>query len=106
MTFRNASRQVSYFCKYGRFNVPEDEVKEIIKNRFVELVAFCIMPNHYHLIVRELKEGGLAEYMMRISNAQTKYYNTKYKTVGHLFQGTYKAVHIKSEGQLAYTSCT
>ena len=78
--------------------------KEILKKRMVELVAFCIMPNHFHLIVKELEEGGIAAYMQRVLNAYAKYYNTKYEKSGHVFQGPYRAVHVTNDSQLLYLS--
>ncbi len=77
---------------------------EIIKKRLVELVSFCIMPNHFHLIVKELGEGGTATYMQRTLTAYAKYYNTKYDKSGHVFQGPYRAVHIEDDRQLLYLS--
>lgn len=70
----------------------------------VELVAFCIMPNHFHLIVKELEEGGIATYMQRVLTAYSKYYNTKYEKSGHVFQGPYGAVHIEDDRQLLHLS--
>ena len=75
-----------------------------IDKRMVELVAFCIMPNHFHLIVKELEENGIASYMQRVLNAYGKYYNTKYEKTGHVFQGPYRAVHISDDRQLLYLS--
>ena len=62
------------------------------------------MPNHFHLIVYELKEGGIAQYMQRVLCAYTKYFNAKYKKTGHLFQGPYKAVNVERNDQLLYLS--
>jgi putative transposase len=86
------------------FNVDEKIVNEIAEKRYVELVSFCLMPNHFHLILKEANEGGIARYMQRVLNSYTKYYNTKYEKSGHLFQGPYKVVHIKSNTQLLYVS--
>jgi putative transposase len=68
------------------------------------LINFTLMPNHFHLIIRELKEGGISQYMQRVLNAYTKYYNTKYKISGHLFQGPFQIVYIKNDNQLLYLS--
>ena len=68
------------------------------------MIAFCIMPNHFHLIVKELEEGGIATYMQRVLTAYSKYYNTKYEKSGHVFQGPYRAIHISDDPQLKYLS--
>lgn len=72
--------------------------------RIVDLVAFCVMPNHFHIIVKESLEGGIPTYMQRVLNAYAKYYNTKYERAGHLFQGPYQAVHISNNHQMLYLS--
>ena len=76
----------------------------MITSRYVELVSFAFIPNHFHLIVHEKKENGISQYMQRILNAYTKYFNAKYKKTGHLFQGPFKAVHTESNEQLLHLS--
>ena len=104
LNFYNMGRQISYLVKHRMFNIPDDVEADIIKNRAVELVGFTLMPNHFHLILRELKEGGISKYMQRILNAYTKYFNTRHEKVGHLFQGPYKMVRISNNEQLLYLS--
>ncbi|MBU3942922.1 transposase, partial [Patescibacteria group bacterium] len=100
----NISRQVNYFLKNNEFNVSDDIVKKIIKERSVELVAFILMPNHFHLILKERKENGISNYMHRVLTSFSKYSNAKYKISGHLFQGTFKSIHIEDDPQLLYLS--
>ena len=81
-----------------------DEVSEIASNRYVALESFALMPNHFHLMLREAREGGISQYMQRVLNSFTKYANTKYEKSGHLFQGPFKAVRIEDNKQLLYLS--
>ncbi len=104
VAFVNTSRIVHTFNQEQGFAVSEEETADILKNRFVELVAFCIMPNHFHLLVKEIEEGGIANYMQRIGIGYTKYFNTKREINGRIFQGVYGAVHINDDTQLLYTS--
>ncbi|MBI3888170.1 transposase [Candidatus Nomurabacteria bacterium] len=104
ITFINMSRPVKYFVKHSVFNIEKETIKNIVKDRFVELTSFCLMPNHFHLIIKEVEENGIARYMQRVLNSYTKYYNTKYHKSGHLFQGPYKAVHVENNNQLLYLS--
>ena len=104
LIFRNIGRQIAHFVRHSVFNISDEIVEEIVKNRVVELVNFTLMPNHFHLIVHELKERGISQYMQRVLNAYTKYFNTKYKNSGHLFQGPFRIVHIKDDEQLIYLS--
>ena len=104
VNFLQISRPVQQYVKHSVFDIDEDKITEIIDGRYVELVAFCFMPNHFHLLLKEFKKGGIARYMQRVLNGYTKYYNTKYQKSGHLFQGPYKAVYIESDKQLLYLS--
>jgi putative transposase len=103
-TFSQVGRSVSYYVKHQVFDIKADIVKDIVKNREVELVEFTFTSNHFHLILREIKEGGISRYMQRVLNAYAKYFNTKYEQSGHLFQGPFKAIHIEDDNQLFYLS--
>ena len=100
----NIGVTVTHFIKQGVFNVGDKKEREILDNKNVELVAFTIMPNHIHLIVQELDEGGIPQYMKRVLGGYAKYFNIKYKKTGHVFQGSYNAVHIENNEQLLYVS--
>ena len=62
------------------------------------------MPNHFHFLIKQLKDGGITEFVSKLSNSYTKYYNTKYNRVGPLLQGEFKAVLIESDDQLIHVS--
>ncbi len=69
---------------------------------FVKIYADCLMPNHYHFLVEEIKEGGIVNFMQRFGNSYARYFNTKYDRPGSLFQGRFKAVQIEDDNQLKY----
>jgi hypothetical protein len=102
--FKNISRIIPQYSPEFGFAVDTDVVDDILSTRFVELVSFCIMPNHFHLLVKEGRENGIATYMQRVLGGYTRFFNTKYESSGHLFQGPYKAVHVKDNNQLLYLS--
>lgn len=104
VVFYNISRPVANFVRHRVFNIPRNEFEKIVKNRTIELVGFALMPNHFHLIVHEFKKGGISQYMQRVLNAYTKYFNVKYKKTGHLFQGPFRSVHIEDNEQLLHLS--
>ncbi|OGZ99804.1 MAG: hypothetical protein A3C07_02200 [Candidatus Sungbacteria bacterium RIFCSPHIGHO2_02_FULL_47_11] len=104
ITFQNIGRQVSSFVKNRAFNISQEEIKEIVENRSVELINFSLMPNHFHTTIQETKEGGISAYMQRVLCGYTKYFNTRYEKSGHVFQGPFKAVHITTNEQLLYLS--
>lgn len=66
----------------------------------VEILAFCLMTNHVHLLVRQIKDGGISKFMRKIGAGYGGYCNKKYHRSGHLFQGKYRIVHIKDDKQL------
>ena len=92
------------FNQIGRFRVSKEKTNKIINNRYVELTAFCLMPNHFHLLVKQVTENGVSKYMQRIQNAYAKFFNTKLQINGHLFQGPFRAKMIEDNDQLLYLS--
>ena len=68
----------------------------------VEILAYCLMGNHYHLIVRQKKENGITEFMRKLGTGYTNYFNQKYERIGSLFQGRFKSVCIKNNSHLMY----
>src|SRR3989344_8274671 len=103
-TIYNISDYVTNYLRHSMFSVRKSRINKITDNRLVKLHAFILLPNHFHLLLEETEEGGISKYMQRISNAYTKYFNTKYKESGHLFQNRFRAVHIEDNEQLLYTS--
>jgi len=95
------------YSKYLALN--EKDKKVFLENlnkseKLVVLIAFCLMPNHFHLLVKQIKEGGISKFMANFTNSYTKYFNTKYQRVGPLFQGLFKAVRVESDEQLIHLS--
>lgn len=70
----------------------------------VDIYAFCLMPNHFHLLLHQNTDGGIQRYLSLVSNAYAKYFNTKNQRVGPLFQGSFKAVLVESSEQLIHLS--
>ena len=100
----NIGRHTKNFIKHGDFGLSKNTLVEILKNRTVELISFVLMPNHFHLFVHEVEEGGISKYLQRIEIAYTKYFNAKYRRSGYLFQGPFQSVHIDSNEQTLYLS--
>lgn len=73
-------------------------------SKTVEIVAYCLMPNHFHLLVKQTDEGGISKYLRQSINSYAKFFNTKYKRIGSLFQDMFKAVLIESDEQLIHVS--
>lgn len=72
--------------------------------RIVDILAYCLMPNHFHFLLKQTGDKGVAIFIANFSNAYTKYFNTKAERTGPLLEGVFKAVHIESEEQLIHVS--
>lgn len=68
----------------------------------VDILSYCLMPNHFHLVLRQRQEQGIQRFLSHISNSYAKYFNTKHRRVGPLFQGAFKAIYIETEEQLLH----
>ena len=68
----------------------------------VDVVAFALMPNHFHLLLQQKQEGGISKLMQRLNTAYTMYFNEKYARSGVLFQGRYKCKEVDSEDYLLH----
>lgn len=80
-----------------------EEISEPKKGEpLVEIAAYCLMPNHFHLLVRELKEGGVSKFMQKLMTGYTMYFNKKHDRSGSLFQGKFKAIHVADDRYLRY----
>src|SRR3990167_2115789 len=70
----------------------------------IELLAFCLMPNHYHLFIYQHRPNAISELMKSLDVAYTMYFNRRYKKTGPVFQQRYKAVRITDDDQLLHIS--
>lgn len=66
----------------------------------VKLVSYCLMPNHFHFLIKPAQEDGVTQFLSDISNSYTRYFNIKNKRIGSLFQGTFKSKEILTEESL------
>jgi putative transposase len=73
-----------------------------VKSRdlLVDIIAFCLMPNHFHLVLRQLQDGGISKFLQKLGVGYTMYFNQKYERSGVLFQGRPKAIWIDKDEYL------
>ncbi len=72
------------------------------KNPLIEIHAFALMDNHFHILIKQIQENGISSFMNKLGG-YSYYFNKKYKRVGPLFQGRFKAVPIETDEQLKNT---
>jgi len=70
----------------------------------LKLLAYCLMPNHFHLLLYQKEAEGINLFMRSLATIYAIYFNHRYKRVGTIFQGAYKAVLVETETQLVYLS--
>lgn len=81
---------------------PGVQFSENKKDPLVDICSYCLMPNHFHLIVRVRGDGELSLFMQKLTTAYTMYFNKRYSRSGSLFQGTFKAKHVDTDEYLKY----
>lgn len=72
------------------------------REKMVEILAFILMKNHFHLLLKQTTENGIIEFMRKLGTGYTNAFNIKYKRVGPLFQGAYKNIHVQTNQQILY----
>lgn len=95
----------SYFEAWQLENNNISEIHKYIDNAcedIVKVIAYCFMPTHIHLILQQLKDGGVSIYMSKILNGYTRYFNEKHKRKGPLWTGRFKRIKIDSDDQLLH----
>lgn len=82
---------------------PGFDKKQRIRKTFhndITLHSFCLMPNHFHLLIHQQKPTDITNFMRALSTSYSMYFNKKYKRVGSLFQGKYRAAVVDNDSYL------
>lgn len=101
-SYESVPMKFSTYLRLGEKN--RGCVWEELKSRgtLVDIVAYCIMPTHLHLVLCQLKDGGISRYMKNLLNSYTRYFNTKNRRKGPLWQGRFKSILVKTNEQLLH----
>jgi len=70
----------------------------------VSIVAYCVLPNHFHLLLKQNVDNGISQFMQRLGTSYTMYFNQQEKRSGGLFQGKFKATHLSGDFALPVLS--
>lgn len=70
----------------------------------VEILSWCLMPNHFHLLLYQKRDDGITLFMQKLGTGYVMYFNQKYQRVGPLFQGKFKAILIENDNYLKHLS--
>lgn len=94
------------FSKYFRLTDKEQNLiytKLVEKSKkLVDIVAYCIMPTHFHLVLKQVSDDGISNFISRSLNSYSRYFNTKYQRIGPLWSSRFKNVLIEDNDQLLH----
>ncbi len=99
------------FANFTRFKKVEREgfyrslgLKNAHHDKLAEIIAYCIMPTHIHLILKQLQDNGISVFMGNVLNSHARYFNRKYRRLGPLWVGRFKGVSVENDEQLWHLS--
>lgn len=96
------------FSKFNELNIQErNQILKSLKkaeNFLVEIIAFCLMPNHFHLLLKQIQDNGILNFIRLVTNSYSRYFGIKYQRKGSLFEGRFKATRIETDEQLLHVS--
>ena len=70
---------------------------DVTLSPLVEIIAYSMMPNHFHLLLKQIEDGGVSQFLSKLTNSYTRYFNARNKRSGALFAGTFKSAPIDQE---------
>lgn len=86
-------------------DIREKMLNDLYKSaRAVDILSYCLMPNHFHFLLKQNSDKGISNFLANFSNAYTRYFNTKHQRIGPLLEGIFKGVYIENEEQLLHVS--
>ena len=103
--FNDEAPAVNFYYKrplLQSYETKSHKIEQQKRKLLVEILAFVVMPNHFHLLLRQIKENGISNFMHKLGTGYTMYFNQKYERAGSLFQGTYKAILVNQEAHFIH----
>jgi putative transposase len=101
-SFEDCPNRFSHHYLKDRTNIATIRNDLADKKKLVEIIAYCIMPTHVHLVLRQAADRGISDYMQRIFISYAKYFNTKYNRKGPLLEGRFKSILVDDTEQLLH----
>lgn len=102
----NNQKKASEYTRIAKYNVGSlaPHIEKEPRKKLVDIICFCLMPNHFHLILDQLVDDGISKFMHKLGTGYTNAFNLKHKRSGALFEGTFKAILIENETYLTHLS--
>lgn len=102
--FANPPLKFSQFYKLPVGERSKFQIKMRTGPKLVDVLSFCLMPNHFHFLLRQVYEKGISKFLSNFQNSYTRYFNTKNERDGPLFLDQFKAVLVETDEQLIHVS--
>ena len=95
---------MGYFFQKQSIDLRSRYIEKGVEKRklLVKILAFCLMPNHYHLLLEPIAENGVTKFMRKLNIGYAKYFNTKYERSGTLFEGRYKSLIVNDDAHFIH----
>lgn len=102
--YNRGNRKQQIFFRHRDYERFADKVIEYKKKYPLEILAYCLMTNHVHFLIKQIADGSISRFMSDLCNSHSRYMNVKYDLVGSLFQGRFKAKKIDKDEYLIHLS--
>jgi putative transposase len=90
--------------KFSLYRTKPQTFSPLPTNKLITMLAYCVMPNHFHFLVRQERDNGIQMHIRKSTSSFAHYYGLKHHVPGHIFEGNFKAVHIENNEQLLHVS--
>ena len=102
--YNRGNRKQQIFLQERDYERFVEKIQQYQEKYPVEIVAYCLMPNHIHFLIKQVTGNGISQFMSNLCNSHSRYFNVKYETVGSLFQGRFKAKLVDKDEYLIHLS--
>lgn len=100
--YRNRPTRYSFFNELSVLSQKSIIDGQVIDDQLVSIVCYCIMPTHFHMLLKQSQENGITKFLGLIENSYSRFFNIKHKRKGPLWESRFKGVHIKTDEQLQH----
>jgi len=100
--YNRGNRKKEIFHDKGDYVYFLKKLKQYRAENNIRIVAYCLMPNHFHFLLQQKSNTSISAFMMALGRDYAEFYNHKYKAEGRLFQGPFKAQEVLSEQYLIH----
>lgn len=88
--------------RYKFHEIRSHEIRKRPRKLLVHVLAFCLMPNHFHLLLEQKQDNGVSKFLRKLGVGYAMYFNQKYKRLGVLFQGRFKAIMVERDAHFIH----